>query len=102
VALKDSGTPIGMCGLLKRDALKDVDIGFAFLPGFWGKGYAHEAAAAVLAHGKSAFGLRRIVAITALDNQSSIKLLEKLGLRFVQQLRLPGDDHDVKLFAIDW
>jgi RimJ/RimL family protein N-acetyltransferase len=101
VVLKEGGAPMGMCGLIKRDTLKDVDIGFAFLPGFWGKGYAHEAAAAVLAYGKSTLGLRRIVAITSLDNLSSIKLLEKLGLRFEQQLRLAGDEHEVKLFALD-
>ena len=49
---KQDGTPIGMCGLLKREALQDVDIGFAFLPEFWSKGYAVESASAVLEHGR--------------------------------------------------
>jgi RimJ/RimL family protein N-acetyltransferase len=100
-ALKGDGVPIGLCGLIKRDSLKDVDIGFAFLPSFWGKGYAHEAAAAVLAYGKSTLGLRRIVAITSQDNHSSIKLLEKLGLRFEQLVRLTDGEPELKLFALD-
>jgi RimJ/RimL family protein N-acetyltransferase len=78
--------------------LKDVDIGFAFLPKFWGKGYAYEAASAVLAYGKSAIGLKRIVAITSPANQSSIKLLEKLGLRFEEMVSMGANDK-VKLFA---
>ena len=48
--LKERGVPLGICGLLKRDGLEDVDIGFAFLPRFWAKGYAYESAA-VLAYG---------------------------------------------------
>ena len=52
-SLKEDGTPIGICGLIKRETLEDVDIGFAFLPAFWGRGYAFEAAAAVLAHGRN-------------------------------------------------
>src|SRR4051794_18702973 len=80
--LKENAVPIGICGLIKRESLKDVDLGFAFLPEFRGKGYAYEASSAVMAYAKSAFGLNRIVAITNPDNYSSIKVLEKLGLRF--------------------
>jgi RimJ/RimL family protein N-acetyltransferase len=100
-ALKADEAPIGICGLIKRETLKDVDIGFAFLPDFWGKGYAYEAASAVIAHGKSAFGLNRIVAVTVTDNYSSIKVLEKLGLRFEQMVRLSEDEPEIKLFATD-
>jgi RimJ/RimL family protein N-acetyltransferase len=97
--LEADGTPIGMCGLLKRDTLPDADIGFALLPGFWGQGYAFEAAAAVLDLGRRAFDLRRVLAITSLDNDSSIRLLEKLGLQFERLLELaPGNT--VKVFAI--
>src|ERR687895_64153 len=74
VELKDSRTPIGMCGLIKRAELPDVDIGFAFLPDFWNQGFAFEAATAVLKHGHEMFKLARIVAITSLDNNPSIKL----------------------------
>jgi RimJ/RimL family protein N-acetyltransferase len=99
VELKESILPIGMCGLIKRDALEDVDIGFAFLPAYWGKGYAYEAAAAVMTYGEKVLGLKRIVAITSPDNDSSVKLLEKLGLRFEKRLKLgPGSD-EVKLFG---
>jgi len=100
-ALKRDGTPIGLCGLIKRDTLKDVDIGFAFLPAFWGQGYAYEAAAAVVAHGKRDFGLRRIVAITAVDNDASMKLLGKLGFALEQKLRLTEGEPEMNLFAHD-
>ncbi len=99
--LKKGNVPIGMCGLIKRDFLDDVDIGFAFLPDFRKQGYAYEAAAAVLAYGKETFGLKRIVAITALDNQASGRLLEKLGLHFERVIHYPSDGEEVKLFATD-
>jgi RimJ/RimL family protein N-acetyltransferase len=99
VELKGNGIPIGICGLVKRESLKDVDLGFAFLPKFWGNGYAYESAAAVMAWGKSALGLNRIVAVTTPDNHSSIKLIEKLGLSFEKMVRLSEDDQELKLFA---
>src|SRR5262245_47519281 len=99
--LKESGVPIGICGLIKRDSLEDVDIGFAFLPKFWAKGYAYESASAVMEYGKSALGLNRIVAITKPDNHSSIRVLEKLGFRFEQMIRFSADAPEVKLFAQD-
>lgn len=102
VFLRRTGDPIGMCGLLKRDTLPDVDVGFAFLPAHWGKGYAFESASAVLAHGRSTFGLKRIVAITSPDNVASIKVLEKIGLKFEAVIRLGGDPREVRLFAVDF
>jgi RimJ/RimL family protein N-acetyltransferase len=99
--LKGEGTPIGICGLVKRDFLEDVDIGFAFLPGFWGQGYASEAAAAVMEHAKGALGLKRIVAITNPENHSSIRLLEKLGLKFDRMIRATADGPEIRLFVWD-
>ena len=99
VELKESGTPIGMCGLLKRETLADVDVGFAFLPDYWSRGYAFEAAAAVMTYGREVLGLRRIVAITSLDNAASIKLLEKIGLRFERLIKLTEDQPEVRLFG---
>lgn len=99
--LKDGGTPIGMCGLLKRDTLEDVDVGFAFSPEFWGHGYALESAAAVLEYGRTAFGLRRIVAITSPDNEDSIKILLRLGLRFEKMIRLSDHEDETRLFGRD-
>ena len=84
VALKATGEPVGMCGLIKRDTLEDVDIGFAFLPRYWGKGYAFEAADATMKYGRDVLKLKRIVAITAPDNDSSIKLIERIGLKYVE------------------
>jgi RimJ/RimL family protein N-acetyltransferase len=101
VELKASGEPIGMCGLIKRESLEDVDVGYAFLPRFWAKGYAFESASAVVAYGKSAFGLSRIIAITSKENYASAKVLEKLGFRFERAVRLAVDAAEVNLYAID-
>lgn len=81
VELRDSGRPIGMSGLIKRDTLDDVDLGYAFLPEWRGCGYAFEAGAAVLAYAPT-LGLQRVVAITSPDNAASNGLLRKLGFRF--------------------
>ena len=101
VQLQETGAAIGMCGLLKRDTLPDVDIGFAFLPAYWARGYALESAEAVMKYGKQKFGLQRIVAITSLDNESSIKLLEKLGMKFEGLIKLGDDQREVRLFGSD-
>ena len=101
VTTKPEGTPVGICGLLARDALDDVDLGYAFLPAYWSRGYATESAAAVLAHARRDLGLGRIVAITSPDNDASIRVLEKLGFRFERVTKLSEDAHEVKLFALD-
>jgi RimJ/RimL family protein N-acetyltransferase len=98
VALRD-GTPIGMCGLLKRETLDGVDLGFAFLPDFRAQGYAHESAEAVLAHEQAAWGLTRVLAITSPDNLASIGLLEKLGFCFERMAQLTEAEPAVKVFA---
>lgn len=98
VERKGDKRPLGQCGLLKRDGLDHPDIGFAFLPDYWGQGYAQEAAAATLAYGHDALGMPEIQAITSLDNEASIKLLQRLGFGYRRQIELsPGDP--VKLFA---
>jgi [ribosomal protein S5]-alanine N-acetyltransferase len=99
VELKTGGEPIGLCGLIKRDFLDDVDLGFAFLPRFRGAGFAFEAGAGVLRDAGSTLGLRRVVAITALDNAPSIRLLERLGFRFERTMPYPGEDEPVRLFG---
>ena len=101
VELKDTSVPIGICGLLKRDALDDVDIGFAFLPDFWARGYGFESARAIMIHGRNTMGLKRILAITSPDNVGSIALLEKLGLKYERITKLSEDASEVKLFAAD-
>ncbi len=82
--------PLGICGLIKRDNLEDVDIGFAFLPRHWGQGFAHESAEAVLDYGRQVLELDRIVAITSPDNASSIRLLGKLGLKLERTFEMGG------------
>ena len=99
VELRESRTPLGICGLLKREALENVDVGFAFLPRHWSRGYALESGAAVLAEGRTRWGLKRIVAITSLDNSASIQLLAKLGFRSEGLVRLAPDAPEVCLFA---
>ena len=99
VELRDSGEPLGICGLIKRESLEDVDLGFAFLPDFWGKGYAYEAAAAATAYGRNILGLSRIVAIVSPDNHRSGKLLEKLGFHFEQMTAAGPDGKRLKLYA---
>ena len=100
VELIEPGRPIGVCGLARRDFLDDVDIGYAFPPQHWGQGYAHEAASAVLAHAKNDIGLKRIVATVRPDNAASIKLLEKLGLRFERSLQPSGDTPELHLYGM--
>ncbi len=99
VALKDSGTPIGMCGLLKRDGLEDVDVGFAYLPQFGGQGYATEAALGTLQYAHAVLGLERIVAITAPDNLASQNVLRKIGLRYEKTIKLPAYPNESFLFT---
>jgi RimJ/RimL family protein N-acetyltransferase len=100
VELRESGVPIGICGLLKRDALVDVDIGFAMLPAFRARGYAYEAAAATLEYAKRELGLTRVVAIVSPENEGSKQLLRKLGLRFERTTRLSADGKEVCIFAL--
>lgn len=101
VGLKDSDTPIGMCGLVKRETLEDVDIGYAFLARHWSKGYAFESASAVMDYGRNVIGLKRIVAVVSPGNQGSIRVLEKLGLRFERNIQLPGYPSEGLLFGPD-
>ncbi len=88
-----------MCGLIKREELPDPDIGFALLPSFWNKGFAFEAAAAVLKDVRERLRLQHILAITSPDNEASIKLLQRLGLRFENVIKLSEDRGQVKLFT---
>jgi RimJ/RimL family protein N-acetyltransferase len=98
-SLRADGTPIGMCGLVKREGLADVDVGFALLSRYWSRGYAAEAAAAVLEYGRRTLNLGRIVAIAKPDNQASAAVLEKVGLEFERMIRLSGDGPELKLFG---
>lgn len=95
------GASIGMCGLIRREGLDDVDIGFAFLPRYRGQGMALEAARAVLAHGRDVSCLKRVVGITLPENTASILLLEKIGLIFESDVVLPHSPEVLRLYAIN-
>jgi ribosomal-protein-alanine N-acetyltransferase len=91
VVLKATGEPVGLCGLVKREALSDPDLGFALLDAHEGHGYALEAATAVMAHARQVLKIRRILAITTPANARSAKLLAKLGFVRERRARLgPG------------
>ena len=101
VRLKESNEPIGMAGLIKRDALEDVDVGYAFLPRYWSKGYAIESVLALMEYAKNIVRLQRVVAIVDPANQGSIRVLEKAGFQFEKMVRLSEDDIELKLFGIE-
>jgi ribosomal-protein-alanine N-acetyltransferase len=100
--LRDSGVSIGISGLVRRDALSDADIGFAFLAKFRARGYGYESASAVLEHARNKLGLKRVLAITSPDNHSSIKLLERIGLAFEHMIRMSENASETKLFAVNY
>lgn len=102
VAVLSDDTPIGICGLFFRDGLEEPDIGFALLPEFCSKGYAYEAASAVMEYVRDDLTLTRVVAVVSPENVASIGLLEKLGLQYESMLRLPEDEKDICLYAIDF
>ena len=97
--LKAGGETAGLCGLVKRATLPDVDLGYALLPEFCGHGYVAEAAAAVLADARARLGIGRIVAITDPRNAASVRVLERLGFHFEKLVQLTAQDIELKLFA---
>lgn len=99
VVRKADGAGIGMCGVLKRDALPDPDIGFTFFPAYWSQGYALESARAVMAHARQTLKLGRILAITTKDNEPSIRLLGKVGFRFDRLVQM--GEEELRLFVSD-
>ena len=99
VEMKENGTPIGICGFVKRDTLPDADIGFAFLPQFEKQGFAFESAAAMMKYGREKLNFRRVLAITSQDNESSGRLLEKLDFIFERLIKMPHDNEELKLFS---
>jgi RimJ/RimL family protein N-acetyltransferase len=99
VELKGGGDPIGSCGLLYRKVLDVSDIGFAFLPEYWNRGFAYEAAEAIMGYGHLTLGLKKIVGLTSEDNLGSIKLLKKLGMDFKKTVKMSDDDPGTVLYA---
>jgi RimJ/RimL family protein N-acetyltransferase len=98
-ALKSDGTPVGMCGLLQREHFKDPDVGYAFFPEYWGRGFAFEAAEATLRHGLAKFGMKRVIATVAVGNTGSIRVLEKLGMEFERLYEDKPGERPVRLYG---
>jgi len=101
VALQADATPVGICGLVKREAFPHPDLGFAFLCAHWSRGYAHEASLAVLDEARDRFGLRLVLAMADAENHASTRLLRRLGFRFECDVTMPGETKPVQQFAID-
>lgn len=99
VELKDK-TPIGTCGLVKRSPDEDPDIGFAYIPESWGKGYAIEAALGVLDYAKNVLKLKRVLGVTIPSNIGSIKTLEKAGLKFLKMSISEVDGAVIRVYEI--
>ena len=100
VELRDGAAPIGMCGLLRRDTHPDVELGFSLLPEHRRRGYTLEASRACLQLATQTLGLKRVVAITALDNAGSIALLQRLGFRYERVVQFTSDG-DSRLFVYE-
>ena len=99
---KEDGQALGLCGLIRRDFLPDVDIGYAIRPEHFGRGYTYEAAQAVLELARGPLGISRVLGLTAPGNVNSIRLLNKLGLRFEEIKLLPPGDRPTNIYAIDF
>lgn len=99
VELKEPRTPIGICGILKRDTLPEPDIGFAFLPAYWSQGYGLESATAVKDYARETIRLPRLLAIVNPANQGSIRLLEKLGFSLSSPTKLGPGAPELNLYT---
>jgi RimJ/RimL family protein N-acetyltransferase len=102
VELAATGERIGMCGLIQRELLENVDLGFAFLERHWGHGYARESAAAVVALARERFRLPRLVAITDIDNRPSQKVLSDVGFHYDRLIHAPDPAEELALYALDF
>ncbi len=101
VGLKEGDDSIGMAGILKRDVLDDIDLGYALLPEYCGQGYGHEAVVAIVDYARERLGHHRLVAVVNEDNKRSVHLLNKLGFVHERMVRLDSDQDEIRLYALD-
>jgi len=100
VELKSHHKPIGMCGLLKRNYLEHPDLGFAFLPAYTRLGYAFEISRSVIDHAFHHLDKKEILAITLPDNDSSIRLLKKIGFVHQNNFMSAETNEELSLYSI--
>jgi [ribosomal protein S5]-alanine N-acetyltransferase len=100
VELRQSATPIGMCGFVRRPGLTGPDMGFAFLPEFEGRGFAYESAVAALQYARTRIDLTTLLAIAQPDNLRSHRLLSRLGFFSTGVTTLPGETQSVEIFTL--
>lgn len=98
---KTTQLPIGMCGLIKRDNLDDIDIGFAFMPDLIGNGFGYESAKATLDYSINQLKIKRLIAIVNPDNEASIALIKKIGMQFERMIPWGESQQELMLFAIE-
>jgi [ribosomal protein S5]-alanine N-acetyltransferase len=101
VELVDGATPIGICGLVKRDSLDHPDLGFAYQQRFWARGYAVEAANATVGYARDTLGLSYLYGVVSPGNTRSIHLLQKLGFAFVRSSTPPGQAAEIHVYGTE-
>lgn len=101
VEVRETGKKAGMCGLVKREGLEYIDLGFALLPQYENKGYAFESSLGVIQYAKNILNIDKLAAITLPSNLPSIKLLEKLGMKFEKRINIPGDPEELLLYKME-
>ena len=101
VSLREEDIPIGICGLIRRDYRDDFELGYAFAKAFWSKGYAQEAVKAVLNYGQTVLKAKEFIAVTSMDNEASIKTLERLGFVFDKIEKLAAYDEESRLYKLE-
>jgi RimJ/RimL family protein N-acetyltransferase len=101
VELREGLVPIGICGLVRRPALDHPDVGFAYLQRFWSKGYASEAAEATLAFARDTLALPYLYGVVSPSNARSIRILERLGLRYLRPIQIPGNSSEAQVYGME-
>lgn len=97
--LKTDKQLVGICGLIKRPYLAEVDLGFALLEAFWGTGFANESSQGVIAYASEKLRLQKLQAITVPENKQSVHLLEKLKFQFKEKIIDP-ENEELSLYEL--
>lgn len=100
VSLREGEIPVGICGLIRREYRDDFELGYAFAKAFWSNGYAQEAVKTVLNYGQTVLEAKEFIAVTSMDNQASIKTLERVGFVFNCIEKLAAYDEESRLYKL--